>query len=83
MICPAETVFLQLRLFLKTTLEPKMILPAVSGLEKLLHEGNLPHPFSKMYSFLMYAAPKLGLHMSDFIVTTDLELWLELCQSNN
>lgn len=88
MSCPAKTFFcyLQLRSFLRTTLGPKMTLPVLSDIEKLLHEGNVPGFISKVYVLLMEGASKSGLHKSrgrwesDLDITIDAELWSELCQ---
>lgn len=80
--------YLQLRSFLKTTLGPKMTLPALSDLERLLLEGNSLRLISKLYFLLMEGAPKSGLHKSrerwesDLRVTIGTELWSELCKKS-
>ena len=80
--------YLQLRFFLRTNLGPEMILPVLTNVEKMLHEGNVCKFISKMYSMLLNECPKPGLHRSrmrwesDLNIAIDEQLWSDLCQNS-
>lgn len=73
----SQTFFyhLQIRSFLRTNLGTELILPVISDVDRLLYEVNTYKFISKMYRLLLNEE-------SDVSVTTDEQLWADLCQNS-
>ena len=80
--------YLQLRSFLRSTLNNTMAVAKLTEMEKLIHDSGPNKFISKVYSLLISECPKPALYRSkerwesDLNITIEDQRWSELCQDS-